>query len=113
MLELRPLLFDYKVVALQDVLAPINTKKLGYPAEANRDFGPWGLSFADDTWDLRRALVLETIAKEDVGTEVNNRQVLYVDLETLQQEQAEVKDRQTALRRCSGSSLKTAESQDR
>jgi hypothetical protein len=83
-LEWRPLFYHTKVVGIHDVLAPINTKKLGYPAEENRDFGPWGLSFADDTWDLRRALVLETIAKQDVGTEVNNRQILYVDLETLQ-----------------------------
>ena len=31
----------------------------GLSATPDREFGPWGLSFASDRWDLRRALVLE------------------------------------------------------
>ncbi len=82
-LVLRPLLYDTKVLGLHDVLAPINSKVPGYPENPDRDFGPWGLSFASDTWDLRRALVLEMRAKEKTG-DLNARQVLYVDLQTLQ-----------------------------
>ena len=58
-LEFRPLLYDVKVLGLHDVLAPINASTPSYPDSPERDFGPLGLSFASDRWDLRRALVLE------------------------------------------------------
>ncbi|MCP5068200.1 MAG: DUF1329 domain-containing protein [bacterium] len=82
-LVFRPLLYETVVLGLHDVLAPINSAVPGYPENEDRDFGPWGLSFASDRWDLRRALVLEMRAKEPTG-DLNARQVLYVDLQTLQ-----------------------------
>jgi hypothetical protein len=83
-LEFRPLLYDVKVVGLHDVLTPINSRTPGYPDDPDRDFGPWGLSFAGDRWDLRRALVLDLRKKQGVGSEIEARQLLYVDLQTLQ-----------------------------
>jgi hypothetical protein len=83
-LEFRPLLYDVKVLGLHDVLAPLNAVAAGYPDNPDREFGPYGLSFASDRWDLRRALVLELRSKEGVGSEIEPRQVLYVDLQTLQ-----------------------------
>jgi len=83
-LEFRPLLYDVKLLGLQDVLTPINATTPSYPESPDRDFGPWGLSFASDRWDLRRALVLDMRRKQGVGSEVEARQVLYVDLQTLQ-----------------------------
>src|SRR5258705_3385246 len=44
-LELRPLLYAFEVRGVQDVLAPIDARTPAFPAEAERDFGPWGLSF--------------------------------------------------------------------
>lgn len=82
-LVFRPLLYDSQVLGLHDVLAPINTQEAGYPENPDRQFGPWGLSFASDRWDLRRALVLEMRAKEPTG-DLNARQVVYVDLQTQQ-----------------------------
>lgn len=82
-LVFRPNKYETKVVGLHDILAPINSKSGGYPENPDRDFGPWGLSLASDTWDLRRALVLEMRAKEPLGT-LSDRQILYVDLQTLQ-----------------------------
>ncbi len=82
-LVFRPLLYETVVLGLHDVLAPINTTVPGYPENEDRDFGPWGLSFASDRWDLRRALVLEMRAKDPTG-DLNSRQVVYVDLQTLQ-----------------------------
>jgi Protein of unknown function (DUF1329) len=81
-LEIRPLLYDWKVLGLHDVLAPINSTTPSYPEQTDREFGPWGLSFASDTWDLRRALVLEGRAKGEVGGDQVARQILYVDLQT-------------------------------
>jgi hypothetical protein len=83
-LEFRPLLYDVTVVGVHDVLAPINASTPSYPENPDREFGPWGLSFASDRWDLRRALVLDIRAKQGTGSEIEPRQVLYVDLQTLQ-----------------------------
>jgi len=82
-LEIRPVLWSYRVVGLQDVLAPINVAGAMYPDEPNREFGPWGLSFASDRWDLRRALVLEARVKGDPGYRGESRLLMYVDLQTL------------------------------
>lgn len=83
-LELRPLLYEVEVLGLKDVLTPINSVRPGYPTDPGRAFGPWGLSFADDRWDLRRALVLELRARSGTGDEIHARQILYVDLQTLE-----------------------------
>jgi hypothetical protein len=83
-LEFRPLLYDVTVAGLHDVLAPINASTPSYPDNPDREFGPWGLSFGSDRWDLRRALVLDMRAKQTTGSEIEPRQLLYVDLQTLQ-----------------------------
>ena len=82
-MEIRPLLWDWRVVGLQDLLAPINVVQPMYPAEKQREFGPWGLSFASDRWDLRRALVLEGRIKGSPGERGEARVLWYVDLQTL------------------------------
>lgn len=82
-LELRPLLYEARVLGLHDVLAPVNATTPSYPENEDRDFGPWGLSFASDRWDLRRALVLEMKTVHRLGDDQAARQVMYVDLQTL------------------------------
>jgi len=82
-LEIRPLLWEFRVVGLQDVLAPINAETPMWPEDEERDFGPWGLSFASDRWDLRRALVLEGKVRDQPRERGEARQTLYVDLQTL------------------------------
>jgi hypothetical protein len=83
-LEFRPNLYTAKVVGLHDVLAPINLAVPVWPASPDRDFGPWGLSFASDRWDFRRALVIEATQREAGGASENATQLIYVDLQTLQ-----------------------------
>jgi hypothetical protein len=83
-LELRPLLYGAKVVGLHDVLAPINLASPLWPANEDRDFGPWGLSFASDRFELRRALVLDATQRAAPDASETARMTLYVDLQTLQ-----------------------------
>jgi hypothetical protein len=83
-LELRPLLYHVELLGMHDVLAPINAAIPCYPESPDRDFGPWGLSFASDRWDLRRALVLEATSKRPVGGDRDAKLILYFDLQTLQ-----------------------------
>jgi hypothetical protein len=82
-LELRPLLYSIEVLGVQDVLAPLNAATPAYPAAEDREFGPWGLSFASDRWDLRRALVLRGTLRKDAGGANLQRFEMYVDLQTL------------------------------
>lgn len=83
-LELRPNLYTAKVLGLHDVLAPVNLASPLWPANEDRDFGPWGLSFASDRWELRRALVLDAGQRQAAGASETARMTLYVDLQTLQ-----------------------------
>jgi len=83
-LELRPNLYAAKVVGLHDVIAPINLANPLWPANADRDFGPWGLSFASDRFELRRALVLDATQRRAAEASETARMTLYVDLQTLQ-----------------------------
>jgi len=83
-IEIRPLRATWKVRGVQDVLTPINASNPMYPAEKGRDFGVWGLSFASDRWDLRRAIVLEaTYESPDEEKESLARMVMHFDLQTL------------------------------
>jgi hypothetical protein len=83
-LEIRPHLYTFRVLGVQDVLAPINAANPLYPADRERQFGPWGLSFASERWDLRRAVALEGVAKQAKGGDQVAKLVLYLDLQTLQ-----------------------------
>ena len=41
----------------------MNTKVKAYPYEKDHNFGPYGLSFADDRWELRDVVVIRFIPK--------------------------------------------------
>ncbi len=47
--------YKWECVGEVDILAPVNTMVKGYPYDKNHNFGPYGLSFADDRWELRHA----------------------------------------------------------
>ena len=79
----RPNAFDWRVQGVRDMLAPINVAKPFFPANREPDYGPWGLSFADDRWDLRRVLILEGTVSPEVAAPVR-KVTLYLDLQTLQ-----------------------------
>jgi hypothetical protein len=81
-LETRPLLYEYRLVGTKDVLTPINAARAGWPEVKDRDYGPWGLSFATDRWDLRRAVVIEGRSRAHAGGTQVARFVLYLDAQT-------------------------------
>ena len=81
-LEIRPLLYEYRLLGVRDVLTPINATTPSYPQDEERDFGLWGLSFASDTWDLRRAVVIEGAAHRTRGVDAIARVRLHVDVQT-------------------------------
>jgi hypothetical protein len=62
-LAIRPNAYVWRVRGEREVLAPINSARPGYPQNESKNFGPSGLSVADDRWDVRWAVVLEGLAK--------------------------------------------------
>jgi hypothetical protein len=48
--------YEWKCLGEMDILAPARTKVKAYPYEKDHNFGPYGLSFADDRWELRHAI---------------------------------------------------------
>lgn len=81
-LALRPNAYRWTLMGERDVLALLNGARSGYPEDPSRNFGPSGLSPADDRWEVRRAVVLNGALKRP---EENVAQVtLYVDYQTQQ-----------------------------
>jgi hypothetical protein len=48
--------YEWECLGEMDLIAPMNSKVGGYPYEKDHNFGPYGLSFADDRWELRHAV---------------------------------------------------------
>ena len=56
--------YEWECLGEADVLAPVNSKVKAFPYEENHRFGPTGLSFADDRWELRRAVRVRMIPRD-------------------------------------------------
>lgn len=74
--------YDWKCVGKQDVLAPANTKVKGYPYVKGQNFGPYGLSFASDRWELRHAVIVRMVPKN--ADHPYSRKDIYLDVQNLQ-----------------------------
>ena len=55
--------YEWQCLGEMDLLAPSNTKVKGYPYDKDHNFGPYGLSFADDRWEMRHAVKVRMIPK--------------------------------------------------
>ncbi len=73
--------YEWTCLADRKIIAPMNTKVKGFPYEKEHNFGPYGLSFADDRWELRNALVVRM--KPRNADHPYSFKDLYLDKETL------------------------------
>jgi len=62
-LAIRPNAYVWRLLGEREVLAPINSSHAGYPENELRNYGPFGLSVANDRWDVRWAVVIEGLAR--------------------------------------------------
>ena len=74
--------YEWTCLGERDLLAPVNTRVAAYPYERDHDFGPYGLSFADDRWELRRAVAVRMAPRN--GDHPYHHKDLYLDRETLE-----------------------------
>jgi hypothetical protein len=63
-----------------EVLAPVNSKVAAYPYDREHNFGPYGLSYADDRWELRKAVRLRFVPMN--ADHPYSRKDLYIDEQT-------------------------------
>jgi hypothetical protein len=74
--------YSWKCLGEQDVIAPMNTKVKGYPYVKDQNFGPYGLSFASDRWELRHAVIVRMDPRN--ADHPYAWKDIYLDKETLQ-----------------------------
>lgn len=79
-LALRPNAYEWRLLEERPVLAPLNATEIGYPEVPERNYGPSGLSFGTDTWDVRQAIVIEGRARKVVDDLGYLR--LWIDMQT-------------------------------
>ncbi|MEB2344299.1 MAG: DUF1329 domain-containing protein [Deltaproteobacteria bacterium] len=77
--------YEWQCLGRMDILAPVNSKVRAYPYAKNHNFGPYGLSMADDRWELRKAIKVRLTprnadhpyAHKDIYVDENTSEALY------------------------------------
>jgi hypothetical protein len=72
--------YEWACLGEMDVLASVNSSVKAYPYTRGHSFGPYGLSFADDRWELRRAFKIQFVPKN--ADHPYSRKILYIDRNT-------------------------------
>ena len=57
--------YDWECRGEMQLLAPMNSAVKAYPYDPRHNFGPYGLSFAHDRWELRDAVLVRMIPKNN------------------------------------------------
>ncbi len=73
--------YEWECLGEMDLIAPMNTKVRAYPYEKDHNFGPYGLSYADDNWEVRKAIKIRFKAKNP--SHPYDHKDIYLDKETL------------------------------
>jgi hypothetical protein len=73
--------YEWTCLAERKIIAPMNTTAKGYPYEKDHNFGPYGLSYADDRWELRDVWVVRMKPKNE--DHPYHHKDIYIDKQTL------------------------------
>jgi hypothetical protein len=55
--------YEWQCLGERKIIGPMNTMVRAYPYDPKHDFGPYGLSFASDRWELRDTIVVRMIPR--------------------------------------------------
>ena len=75
-----PTQYEWTCLGRMDVIAPVNSQVRAYPYTREHSFGPYGLSLADDRWELRHAIRIQFVPKN--ADHPYSKKILYIDSET-------------------------------
>jgi hypothetical protein len=73
--------YEWKCLGERKMISPSNTKVKAYPYEKEHNFGPYGLSYADDRWELRDAWIVRMTPKNP--DHPYHHKDIYIDKQTL------------------------------
>jgi hypothetical protein len=73
--------YSWSCLGEMDILAPMNSKVRAYPYNKEHNFGPYGLSYADDRWELRKAVKVRFVPKNP--DHPYHHKDIYLDKQTL------------------------------
>jgi hypothetical protein len=73
--------YEWTCLGEMDIIAPMNSQIRGFPYSRDNNFGPYGLSYANDRWELRHAVKVRMTPKD--ADYPYSRKDLYLDKETL------------------------------
>ena len=73
--------YRWECIGEMDLIAPTNTKVAAYPYKKDHNFGPYGLSYASDRWELRHAVKIR-FTPNDAGHPYHHKDI-YLDQQTL------------------------------
>lgn len=73
--------YEWECLGEMDLISPSNTRVKAYPYSKDYNFGPYGLSYANDTWELRRAVKVRFTPKN--SDHPYHHKDIYLDKETL------------------------------
>ncbi|UCE85793.1 MAG: DUF1329 domain-containing protein [Deltaproteobacteria bacterium] len=73
--------YEWECLGEMDLIAPMNTVVRGFPYTREHNFGPYGLSFADDRWELRHAVKIRFTPKNP--DHPYHHKDIYLDKQTL------------------------------
>jgi hypothetical protein len=73
--------YDWQCLGERTIIAPMNTMVKAYPYDRAHDFGPYGLSYANDRWELRKAIAIRMTPKN--ADHPYHHKDIYLDKQTL------------------------------
>jgi hypothetical protein len=73
--------YSWQCLGEMDIIAPMNSIVRAYPYSKDHNFGPYGLSYADDRWELRHVIKLRFFPKNP--DHPYHHKDIYIDKQTL------------------------------
>ena len=74
--------YQWECLGKTDLIAPMNSKVKAYPYERDHGFGPYGLSYADDRWELRHAVKIR-FDPDDANHPYHHKDI-YIDTNSME-----------------------------
>jgi len=73
--------YEWECLGEMDIIAPANSKAEAYPYSRDHNFGPYGLSYANDRWELRKAVKIRFVPRN--SDHPYHHKDIYIDKETM------------------------------